>query len=89
MNDFPTESFLVGNLHLNVVADAYLPEIESALEPYVYEVVGVSHLLFLETTINTPSSISTGIHFCRTWDWRHENACSLLLEECTQHTVDE
>ncbi|CAA7266588.1 unnamed protein product [Cyclocybe aegerita] len=28
-----------GNLHLNIVADAYLPEIESALEPYVYEVV--------------------------------------------------
>jgi len=28
-----------GNLHLNVVADAYLPEIEDALEPYIYEVV--------------------------------------------------
>ncbi|KAF9015312.1 hypothetical protein BDQ17DRAFT_1340832 [Cyathus striatus] len=28
-----------GNLHLNVVADAYLPEIQDALEPYVYEVV--------------------------------------------------
>ena len=29
-----------GNLHLNVVADAYLPEIQDALEPYIYEVVG-------------------------------------------------
>jgi FAD/FMN-containing dehydrogenase len=28
-----------GNLHLNVCADAYTPEIEAALEPYIYEVV--------------------------------------------------
>ncbi|PPQ67357.1 hypothetical protein CVT24_011540 [Panaeolus cyanescens] len=28
-----------GNLHLNVCADAYLPEIQDALEPYIYEVV--------------------------------------------------
>jgi len=28
-----------GNLHLNIVADAYLPEIQEALEPYIYEVV--------------------------------------------------
>jgi len=31
---------MLGNLHLNVVADAFLPEIEQALEPYIYEVVG-------------------------------------------------
>ena len=31
-----------GNLHLNVVADAYTPEVEAALEPFVYEVVGES-----------------------------------------------
>lgn len=30
----------LGNLHLNIVADAYLPEIQAALEPYIYEVVG-------------------------------------------------
>jgi len=30
----------IGNLHLNVIADAYLPEIQDALEPYIYEVVG-------------------------------------------------
>ena len=29
-----------GNLHLNIIADAYLPEIQDALEPYIYEVVG-------------------------------------------------
>ncbi|KAI0824275.1 FAD-binding domain-containing protein [Trametes gibbosa] len=28
-----------GNLHLNVVATAYTPEIEAALEPFVYELV--------------------------------------------------
>ncbi|KAF9056320.1 FAD-binding domain-containing protein [Panaeolus papilionaceus] len=28
-----------GNLHLNICAAAYLPEIQDALEPYIYEVV--------------------------------------------------
>ena len=28
---------------MNIVADAYLPEIQEALEPYIYEVVGVSN----------------------------------------------
>ena len=31
---------IVGNLHLNIVAAAYTPEIEAALEPFVYELVG-------------------------------------------------
>lgn len=31
-----------GNLHLNVIADAYTPEIEAALEPFIYELVGTS-----------------------------------------------
>lgn len=31
---------IVGNLHLNIVAEAYTPEIEAALEPFVYELVG-------------------------------------------------
>ena len=31
---------LAGNLHLNIVAAAYTQEIESALEPFVYELVG-------------------------------------------------
>ncbi|KAF8832480.1 hypothetical protein HHX47_DHR1001654 [Lentinula edodes] len=29
-----------GNLHLNVIAKAYTPEIQDALEPFVYELVG-------------------------------------------------
>jgi len=33
---------LEGNLHLNVVAQAYTQEIQDALEPFVYEVVGTS-----------------------------------------------
>jgi len=28
-----------GNLHLNVIADAYTPEIQNALEPFIYELV--------------------------------------------------
>lgn len=31
--------FFSGNLHLNIVAAEYTPEIESALEPFVYELV--------------------------------------------------
>ncbi len=30
-----------GNLHLNVVADTYSSEIQDALEPFIYELVGV------------------------------------------------
>lgn len=29
-----------GNLHLNIVAAAYTQEIQDALEPFVYELVG-------------------------------------------------
>lgn len=31
----------IGNLHLNVIADSYAPEIQAALEPFVYELVGM------------------------------------------------
>lgn len=30
-----------GNLHLNIIAHAYTPEIQDALEPFVYELVGM------------------------------------------------
>lgn len=33
---------LAGNLHINIAAAAYTPEIESALEPFIYELVGAS-----------------------------------------------
>lgn len=36
----PVSYITTGNLHLNVIADAYTPEIQAALEPYIYEVVG-------------------------------------------------
>jgi hypothetical protein len=41
-----------GNLHLNVVADAYTLEIQSALEPFIYELVG------MYTLSNNPLSVS-------------------------------
>ncbi len=39
--------YVQGNLHLNVVAAAYTPEIEAALEPFVYELVGKSTLILI------------------------------------------
>lgn len=37
-----------GNLHLNVIAEQYTDEIQDALEPFIYELVGTStsHHLF-------------------------------------------
>ena len=29
-------------MHLNVIADVYTPEIQDALEPFIYELVGMS-----------------------------------------------
>ena len=43
---------LEGNLHLNVVAQAYSQEIQDALEPFIYEVVGTSPF---ETHFGSPS----------------------------------
>ena len=34
---------MTGNLHLNVIAEVYSKEIEEALEPFVYELVGTFH----------------------------------------------
>jgi len=36
-------------LHLNIVADSYLPEIQNALEPYIYEVVCESKWILVAT----------------------------------------
>ena len=33
--------YFAGNLHLNIVADQYSEEIQNALEPFVYELVGM------------------------------------------------
>lgn len=35
-----TSSQHIGNLHLNIVAEDYTPEVTTALEPFVYELVG-------------------------------------------------
>lgn len=40
---FAAQAVFSGNLHLNVIANAYAPEIEAALEPFVYELVGAFH----------------------------------------------
>ena len=39
----PSTHVATGNLHLNIVADAFLPEIQDAIEPYIYEVVRTLH----------------------------------------------
>jgi hypothetical protein len=44
-----------GNLHLNVIADTYTPEIQNALEPFIYELVG----MYLAPHINQPVPDST------------------------------
>ena len=77
-------SHLPGNLHLNVVAKAYTPEIQSALEPFVYELVGmyfVLNLFLVHNSFSWPFSALQGICVCRTWNWGNENACSSLLQE--------
>ena len=33
--------FVQGNIHINIAAAAYTPEITAALEPFVFELVGV------------------------------------------------
>lgn len=38
---------LIGNVHLNVIAEMYSDEIQNALEPFVYELVGTYSLLIL------------------------------------------
>jgi FAD/FMN-containing dehydrogenase len=35
----------VGNLHLNIVSDVYSPEVQDALEPFIYELVGKRYLI--------------------------------------------
>lgn len=72
---------LAGNLHLNIAAAAYTPEIESALEPFVYELVGES----LEPTMvfyaHKPfASLLQGVDFCGAWYWSHEDPRNPILE---------
>jgi hypothetical protein len=41
MTGFVLPTLFAGNLHLNVIAkNGYRPELEAALEPFIYELVG-------------------------------------------------
>jgi hypothetical protein len=44
---------MLGNLHLNVIADAYTVEIQNALEPFIYELVGV-YSFFSSNSFSVP-----------------------------------
>lgn len=76
---------MAGNLHLNVVAEVYSKEIEEALEPFVYELVGTSCFLplqYVNLGLTAPlSSLPQGLHFCGTWCGVDEVARITLLEE--------
>jgi hypothetical protein len=83
---------LAGNLHLNIAAAAYTQEVESALEPFVYELVGES----LEPAIVVHvrklmwfASLLQGVDFCRAWYWSHEDPRNALLETCCCHRYNE
>jgi len=80
-----------GNLHLNVIAKhGYSPEIEAALEPFIYELIGMLQLIaVLENRTNQMvRSISQGIRLGRTWNWFHENTRTSLFEERHKHRMD-
>ena len=76
-------SRLAGNLHLNIAAAAYTQEIESALEPFVYELVGESLEFALVICVRKLiwfASLLQGIDFCRAWHWSHEDPRNALFE---------
>jgi FAD/FMN-containing dehydrogenase len=72
----------LGNLHLNVIADAYTPEIQAALEPFVYELVGMlSSTALWYTMAQVIPSVLQRICIRRTWHRCHEDPCSSLFKE--------
>jgi hypothetical protein len=89
----PVDSSSTGNLHLNIIADAYTPEITNALEPFVYEVVGknLRRSQFISDYENQLFffSLQQGFHFSRTWDRFDEDARPPLFKERGEHRVDE
>jgi hypothetical protein len=73
-----------GNLHLNVIADAYTPEIEAALEPFVYELVGELHqrsLMAKKTNGHPRPSQIQGFGFSRARHWCSQDTRFALYEE--------
>ena len=75
---------LAGNLHLNIAAAAYTPEIESALEPFVYELVGESlepvKVPCPQAYVFSSGSILQGVNLRRAWDWSDEDPRGPLFE---------
>jgi hypothetical protein len=71
-----------GNLHLNVIANAYTPEIEAALEPFIYELVG-KHICQLHSHVDTDGRFSQlqGLHLCRARRGAAQGTRPALLEE--------
>jgi (R)-2-hydroxyglutarate---pyruvate transhydrogenase len=70
-----------GNLHLNVVANSYTPEIQDALEPYIYEIVGrYFEMIHLYLTQHY-NSITQRVHISRAWNRVYEDPRAPLLEE--------
>jgi FAD/FMN-containing dehydrogenase len=83
---------LTGNLHLNIAAAAYSQEIESALEPFVYELVGESlkpAIVIYVHKLMWFASLLQGVDFCRAWHWLHENPRNALFETCCCHRYNE
>jgi hypothetical protein len=83
---------LAGNLHLNIAAAAYTQEIESALEPFVYELVGESlepAIVIYVHKLMWGASLLQGIDFCRAWHWSHEDPRNALFETCCCHRYNE
>jgi hypothetical protein len=88
----PDHLYPTGNLHLNIAAAAYTPEIESALEPFVYELVGellepiiaiyVRKLIWI-------TSLLQGVDFCRAWHWSYEDPRNALFEIRCCHRYNE
>lgn len=71
-----------GNLHLNIVADAFLPEIQDALEPYIYEVVRKLAPSCVDMELpDSINRISTRLCLCRAWYRCDEDPRSSVLQE--------
>jgi hypothetical protein len=73
-----------------VVAEVYNDEIQNALEPFIYELVGMySLLIFSRLLLMCDRSIVQGIHLRRAWYWAHEGACAAVLEKQREYCADE
>ena len=80
---------MLGNLHLNVIAEKYSTEVEAALEPYVYELVGrYSASGLLRPLLTTSFRVIPRFHFSRARNWSDEGSCITLLKEPREHCPD-